>query len=291
LFAVIGTTYGAGDGSTTFQLPDLRGQFIRGWNSTGAGCDASRVFGSTQAGMVGPHVHDLLANTFDYAASYSASTQRGALGLASCQITTSVKPNFTPYCFVCDPATPTQSAIQANTGTETRPTNVAMLPCIKWQVTTAPANPASSGIPCSTLVSKGALVTASTANTPTALPSGTDGQVLTACAAATTGLSSAGTALAFAFAFALLVALGFGSDGGTESSTTGSAFAFALDLAVGFGCSISAVKSIVSIYIYFYYIFVLRKSLAYVSCCLYTNPQSKRVYEYLIHDTYIYEET
>lgn len=30
LFAVFGTTFGAGDGSTTFNLPDLRGQFLRG---------------------------------------------------------------------------------------------------------------------------------------------------------------------------------------------------------------------------------------------------------------------
>jgi microcystin-dependent protein len=30
LFAVIGTTYGAGDGSTTFALPDLRGRFLLG---------------------------------------------------------------------------------------------------------------------------------------------------------------------------------------------------------------------------------------------------------------------
>lgn len=30
LFAVIGTNFGAGDGSTTFKLPDLRGEFLRG---------------------------------------------------------------------------------------------------------------------------------------------------------------------------------------------------------------------------------------------------------------------
>ena len=30
LFAAIGTTYGAGNGSTTFNLPDLKGKFIRG---------------------------------------------------------------------------------------------------------------------------------------------------------------------------------------------------------------------------------------------------------------------
>lgn len=38
LFAVIGTTYGPGDGSTTFNVPDLRGRFMAGYdpgNSTG----------------------------------------------------------------------------------------------------------------------------------------------------------------------------------------------------------------------------------------------------------------
>ena len=30
LFVVIGTSWGAGEGSTTFHLPDLRGQFLRG---------------------------------------------------------------------------------------------------------------------------------------------------------------------------------------------------------------------------------------------------------------------
>lgn len=38
LFAAIGTAYGPGDGSTTFQLPDLRGTFLRGWDH-GAGED------------------------------------------------------------------------------------------------------------------------------------------------------------------------------------------------------------------------------------------------------------
>lgn len=33
LFAVIGTTFGAGDGSTTFNLPDFRGRFIQGANN------------------------------------------------------------------------------------------------------------------------------------------------------------------------------------------------------------------------------------------------------------------
>ncbi|WP_346984382.1 phage tail protein [Chryseobacterium sp. POE27] len=47
LFAAIGTTYGAGDGSTTFNLPDLRGEFVRGWDH-GRGVDVSRSLGSSQ---------------------------------------------------------------------------------------------------------------------------------------------------------------------------------------------------------------------------------------------------
>ena len=47
LFSKIGTTFGAGNGSTTFDLPDLRGEFLRGW-SDGRGVDAGRVFGSGQ---------------------------------------------------------------------------------------------------------------------------------------------------------------------------------------------------------------------------------------------------
>ena len=38
LFNAIGTHYGTGDGSSTFNIPDLRGQFIRGWDH-GAGTD------------------------------------------------------------------------------------------------------------------------------------------------------------------------------------------------------------------------------------------------------------
>ena len=44
LYAAIGTVYGAGDGSTTFNLPDTRGQFIRGWAS--ASTTAAVVTGS-----------------------------------------------------------------------------------------------------------------------------------------------------------------------------------------------------------------------------------------------------
>lgn len=47
LFAAIGTTFGAGDGSSTFNLPDLRGEFVRGLDD-GRGVDAGRTLGSSQ---------------------------------------------------------------------------------------------------------------------------------------------------------------------------------------------------------------------------------------------------
>jgi len=50
LFGVIGTTYGAGDQSTTFNLPDLRNEFIRGRPD-------SRAIGSKVAGSYLAHTH------------------------------------------------------------------------------------------------------------------------------------------------------------------------------------------------------------------------------------------
>ncbi len=51
LFAIIGTTYGAGDGANTFALPDYRGEFLRG-HDNGRGVDSSRSFGSTQGDAI-----------------------------------------------------------------------------------------------------------------------------------------------------------------------------------------------------------------------------------------------
>ena len=46
LFAVIGTLFGAGDGSTTFGIPDLRGRVIAGQDDMG-GTSANRLTGVT----------------------------------------------------------------------------------------------------------------------------------------------------------------------------------------------------------------------------------------------------
>ena len=58
LFSKIGTTFGTGDGSTTFNIPDLRGEFIRGFDN-GRGIDADRNFGSNQADELKSHRHKI----------------------------------------------------------------------------------------------------------------------------------------------------------------------------------------------------------------------------------------
>jgi microcystin-dependent protein len=51
LFLTLGTTYGSGDGSTTFNLPDLRGRSISGVDNMG-GSTANRVTAAT-SGITG----------------------------------------------------------------------------------------------------------------------------------------------------------------------------------------------------------------------------------------------
>lgn len=60
LFAAIGETYGAGNGTTTFNLPDLRGQFVRGWDN-GRGVDPGRAVGSQQNSANQAHTHSATA--------------------------------------------------------------------------------------------------------------------------------------------------------------------------------------------------------------------------------------
>lgn len=57
LFALWGTSYGSGDGSTTFNLPDVRGEFPRFWDSA-RGVDSGRSLGSAQAAALEAHTHD-----------------------------------------------------------------------------------------------------------------------------------------------------------------------------------------------------------------------------------------
>lgn len=84
LFTAIGTAYGSGDGSTTFNVPDLRGLFIRGTDN-GAGRDpdaASRVAllaGGATGDAVGSYEADALAS-HRHTVSISAVAAGGAAG-------------------------------------------------------------------------------------------------------------------------------------------------------------------------------------------------------------------
>jgi hypothetical protein len=114
LFAAIGTTYGAGDGSTTFNLPELRGEFVRGWDD-GRGVDSGRAIGSTQTDAFQGHAHD--SNTFNAGFNVvggGISVIR-PFGAFETQGPVSDGTNGTP-----------------RTAAETRPRNVALLYCIRF---------------------------------------------------------------------------------------------------------------------------------------------------------------
>ncbi len=122
LFSAIGTVYGAGDGSTTFNVPDLRGQFLRGW-SNGSSIDSGRSIGTSQTDAMQGHYHEYWA-----------------AGIATTNNNTDSR---TPHVGI-PPSQQTGSNLQAvrspmtdgsngtpRTAAETRPTNVAMMYCIK----------------------------------------------------------------------------------------------------------------------------------------------------------------
>lgn len=66
LFAIIGTRYGAGNGSTTFNLPDSRALVKRVWDN-GRGIDVGRGLGTVQQDMVRSHNHELGAGPVNLA--------------------------------------------------------------------------------------------------------------------------------------------------------------------------------------------------------------------------------
>lgn len=57
LFAVLGTTFGTGDGSTTFGIPDLRGRVIAGLDNMG-GTSANRLTDAVTGGLNGDTLGD-----------------------------------------------------------------------------------------------------------------------------------------------------------------------------------------------------------------------------------------
>ena len=104
LFAAIGYTYGGSGGS--FNLPDLRGYFVRG-SGTNSDGSASGTFGAKQQDDIESHTH---------------TTGETGTGVTSNAVLS------TGTIFVSGNGA---NATGATGGTETRPKNIAMLYCIK----------------------------------------------------------------------------------------------------------------------------------------------------------------
>ncbi|WP_412558589.1 phage tail protein [Thalassospira sp. MIT1370] len=110
LFATIGTVWGAGDEISTFNLPDLRGEFVRGFDD-GRGVDAGRVFGSSQADAFKEHDHTAIGASRNAGAPYTTAGEEG------------IWPNGN--------VDPDRYKTSLNGEAETRPRNVAMTYVIK----------------------------------------------------------------------------------------------------------------------------------------------------------------
>jgi microcystin-dependent protein len=108
LFAAIGTVFGVGNGTTTFNLPEMRGEFARGWDNS-RGIDPARAFGSAQADELKAHVHSVTP---------PAANDDTASGLTSTG--TGGAETITPY------------NTASTGGTETRPRNIALMFIIKF---------------------------------------------------------------------------------------------------------------------------------------------------------------
>ena len=108
LFARIGTTFGAGDGRTTFNLPDLRGEFLRCLDD-GRNIDGGRRLGTAQSDAIKTH-------TINVPDSGSAGNNMGMWFYGE-----RGGPNDNGH-----------NTITYNGESETRPRNVALLACIKY---------------------------------------------------------------------------------------------------------------------------------------------------------------
>jgi len=120
LFAAIGTAFNqSGDGAQYFRLPDLRGEFVRGWDGS-RGIDTGRAFGSAQGDEFRSHKHALpISGNADDMFENLSDTKRIRVTLVNDSDWNNVfgyhKDDYT-----------------ASGGTETRPRNIALLPIIKY---------------------------------------------------------------------------------------------------------------------------------------------------------------
>lgn len=122
LFAVIGTTFGAGDGLTTFNLPDLRGEFPR-YLDDGRGIDTGRTMGSAQGDAIRN-----ITGKISLAGSVYVDSTSGALVKGTALTGKNANGNNVnqtdDFQFDASKVVPTAN--------ENRPRNIALLACIKF---------------------------------------------------------------------------------------------------------------------------------------------------------------
>ena len=129
LFAAIGTTFGAGDGSTTFNLPDDRGHFTRSWDD-GAGVDQARAFGSKQAGTF---IASGSGPTGDGITTFAVNP--GAAGRNDLSMDAVSLANYPNARYTNPGNTSTPNGVPTDTDMTygaVRPRNIAYLSCIKY---------------------------------------------------------------------------------------------------------------------------------------------------------------
>jgi len=122
LFSALGTTYGTGDGSTTFNLPDMRGYFVRGYDN-GAGVDSGRSFATKQDDAFQGHNHPIV---FDLGEIFNGSSGAGTavqLSMGNGIAYGTINPSPRYYYDGVHGSPRAES--------ETRPKNIAMLYCVK----------------------------------------------------------------------------------------------------------------------------------------------------------------
>jgi len=124
LFSTIGETYGPGNGTTTFNLPDLRGEFVRGADD-GRSIDVGRTLGTPQLdalqNITGGVENIQIDETSVIGAVTGAfqATDNGANGNSAAFNSPGIDITF-------------DASRVARTADETRPRNVAMHYCIKY---------------------------------------------------------------------------------------------------------------------------------------------------------------
>lgn len=122
LFAVIGTTWGAGDTTTTFNIPDLRGRAPIGVG-TGSGLTA-RALASNGGGEthtiaennLPPHAHSLASHVHDLGSHTHNITSRAAPAANYDKVTMGAASTGTEYTQVTGAASGNTGAASGNTG-------------------------------------------------------------------------------------------------------------------------------------------------------------------------------